>query len=191
MNIFVLHEDPIQAAQMMCDKHIPKMIVESAQMMASALRRHGATDKHMPIAKTTGRPYKGGYHDHPCTVWCGDTQMNFLWLAEHGQELSRQYTARFTDWELLKVAPINQPKVHGCSSAIEHMKKYSFMIPKGALTPFARAFNKKKYPFLYDESIFTAVEAYRAYYSLDKHFAKWEKGTPAPQWWVKIQEENV
>ena len=69
MNIFVLHEDPIQAAQMMCDKHIPKMIVESAQMMASALRRHGATDKHMPIAKTTGRPYKGAITTTPAQ--CG------------------------------------------------------------------------------------------------------------------------
>ncbi len=34
MNIFVLDENPIRAAEMMCDKHIPKMVVESAQMMA-------------------------------------------------------------------------------------------------------------------------------------------------------------
>ena len=61
VNIFVLDRSPIASAHMMCDKHIPKMVVESAQMMASALRRHGAVDEQMPIAKTSGKPYKGGY----------------------------------------------------------------------------------------------------------------------------------
>ena len=45
MNIFVLDTDPTVAAHMHCDKHVPKMVVEAAQMMASALRRHGATDE--------------------------------------------------------------------------------------------------------------------------------------------------
>ena len=44
MNIFVLDQDPHVSAEMMCDKHIPKMIVESFQMMGSAVRRHGAED---------------------------------------------------------------------------------------------------------------------------------------------------
>ena len=55
MNIFVLDENPIRAAEMMCDKHIPKMVVESAQMMASAVRRWGATDDVMPLTKA-GKP---------------------------------------------------------------------------------------------------------------------------------------
>ena len=76
MNIFVLHEDPRKAAQMMCDKHIPKMCVETAQMMASALRKHGATDNMMPLTKS-GTPYKGGYANHPCTVWTGINQSNY------------------------------------------------------------------------------------------------------------------
>ena len=64
MNIFVLDLNPVTAARMHCDKHIPKMCVEAAQMMASALRRHGATDKQMPLTKS-GTPYKGGYKHHP------------------------------------------------------------------------------------------------------------------------------
>jgi len=48
MNIFVLDEDPAQAARYLDDVRLPKMCVESAQMMASALRRHGATDEQMP-----------------------------------------------------------------------------------------------------------------------------------------------
>ena len=38
MNIFCLDEDPIKAVQMMCDKHIVKMILESAQLMSTAHR---------------------------------------------------------------------------------------------------------------------------------------------------------
>ena len=35
MNIFVLSECPIEAAQMQCDKHVVKMIVETAQMLCT------------------------------------------------------------------------------------------------------------------------------------------------------------
>ena len=38
MNIFVLDQDPTQAAQLQCDKHVVKMIVESAQMLSTAHR---------------------------------------------------------------------------------------------------------------------------------------------------------
>ena len=33
MNIFVLDKDPYVAAQMMCDKHVVKMILEGCQML--------------------------------------------------------------------------------------------------------------------------------------------------------------
>ena len=36
MNIFYLDRDPRIAAQMMCDKHVVKMILESAQMLSTA-----------------------------------------------------------------------------------------------------------------------------------------------------------
>ena len=38
MNIFVLDNDPVIAAQTQCDKHVVKMIVESAQMLSTAHR---------------------------------------------------------------------------------------------------------------------------------------------------------
>ena len=104
MNIFVLDENPIRAAEMMCDKHIPKMVVESAQMMASAVRRWGATDDVMPLTKA-GKPYKGGYANHPCTLWAGDTFGNFGWLADHAIALCDEYTYRFG-------------KVHACDDPI-------------------------------------------------------------------------
>ena len=38
MNIFYVDKDPKIAAKMMCDKHIIKMILESAQMLCTAKR---------------------------------------------------------------------------------------------------------------------------------------------------------
>jgi hypothetical protein len=168
MNIFVLDLDPTTAAQMHCDKHVPKMCVEAAQMMASALRRHGATDEQMPLTKS-GTPYKGGYAHHPCTVWAGDSRNNFMWLADHAVDLCNEYFKRFG-------------KVHACHYPIVFMRDTNIIdkvIPKGSLTPFAQAMPDE---YRNDDP----VVAYQAYYH-SKQFAKWEKGTPAPDWWRGVE----
>ena len=191
MNIFVLDRSSREAARMHCDKHVPKMCVEAAQMMASALRRHGATDQQMPLTKS-GTPYKGGYAHHPCTVWAGDTRSNYSWLAQYGDELCREYSKRFG-------------KVHACHDAIGRMRGMIIaLIPPGDPTPFALAmpdefrpmwFSEHRgimYPDDYADKRLThashqiAVEAYRRYYH-SKQFAKWEKGTPAPDWWRGVE----
>jgi hypothetical protein len=178
MNIFVLDTNPITAARMHCDKHIPKMCVEAAQMMASALRRHGATDEDMPLTKS-GTPYKGGYAHHPCTVWAGDSRANFIWLAQHAYILCKEYNKRFG-------------KNHACQWPIEHMQRMFHMIPEGGLTQFALAMPDEYRPEPIDGEIVYhaypehAVQAYRRYYH-SKQFAKWEKGTPAPDWWRGVE----
>ena len=48
MNIFYLHQDPILAAKDLCDQHILKMGIESAQMMCTA---HWLTDNEAPYKK--------------------------------------------------------------------------------------------------------------------------------------------
>ena len=164
MNIFVLDLNPTLAARMHCDKHIPKMCVEAAQMMASALRRHGATDDQMPLTKK-GTPYKGGYHHHPCTLWVGDSRANFEWLAAHAVALSFEYWFRFK-------------KKHACAGPIKNMVFLGNLIPEGELTPFAQAM-----PDEYKHE--DAVTAYRAYYHSKVH----SKGgvhyrhTSPPDWW--------
>jgi len=165
MNIFILDTDPATAAQMHCDKHVPKMCVEAAQMMASALRRHGATDEDMPLTKA-GKPYKGGYKHHPCTIFAGDSRDNFMWLSHHALALCGEYIGRFN-------------KVHACHGPIKLMSTMFHIIPEGGLTPFAQAMPDE---YRNDD----AVVAYRAYYH-SKQFAKWEKGTPAPDWWQGVE----
>ena len=38
MNLFYLHNDPVKSAEMHCDKHVVKMIIEYAQMLSTAHR---------------------------------------------------------------------------------------------------------------------------------------------------------
>jgi hypothetical protein len=170
MNIFILDTNPVLAARMHCDKHVPKMCVEAAQMMASALRRHGATDEQMPLTKS-GTPYKGGYAHHPCTVWAGDCEGNFNWLAHHAVALCEEYSMRFG-------------KRHACHDPIIDMSALEMTLNPNRvepmpLTPFAQAMPDE---YRNDD----AVVAYQAYYH-SKQFAKWEKGTPAPDWWRGVE----
>jgi len=189
MNIFVLDEDPIAAAKMYCDKHIPKMCVELLQQLGSAAIRHGATPDIMPLTKK-GTPLKGGYHNHPCTRWCGDSRDNYLWAAHHGAALCEEYTKRFG-------------KEHFCSRGIEVLYGLSYLIPEGDLTPFALAMPDEHRPnhiALNPSNVYanqykgdmhasgdTAVQAYRRYYH-SKAFAVWEKGRPMPDWFSLEQQ---
>ena len=184
MNIFVLDLDPVKAARAMDCVRVPKMVTESAQMMASALRRHGATDDQMPLTKS-GRPYRGGYARHPCSIFVGDSRANFEWLSAHAIGLCFEYSFRFG-------------KKHACEEPIKKMAFMANMIPEGELTPFALAM-PDEYKTAYVEGVAVlcnplikhaegddAVKAYRAYYH-SKTFAKWEKGTPAPDWWLGVE----
>tara|TARA_R100000995_G_scaffold35555_1_gene16257 strand:- start:26691 stop:27215 length:525 start_codon:yes stop_codon:yes gene_type:complete len=166
------------------------MVTESAQMMASALRRHGATDEQMPLTKA-GRPYLGGYKNHPCTIWAGDNRANFNWLARHAQALLTEYNKRFG-------------KVHACHNPIYQMLCMSEMIPEGDLTPFALAMPDDFRPHLNehigapfdvvpnDDFTFIshasgddAVQAYRRYYhsKADSKGGVHYRHTNPPDWW--------
>ena len=162
MNIFVLDDNPEIAARMYCDKHVPKMVVEMLQQLGSAVIRHGALPHQMPLTKK-GTPLKGGYHNHPCTRWVGDTRENFRWAHRHAIELCREYRKRFG-------------KIHFCERGIVDLGILAHLLPYGTRTNFAQAMpNELKHP--------DAVVAYRSYYHT-KSFAKWEKGpNPAPPYW--------
>jgi hypothetical protein len=48
MNIFVIHENPIIAAREHCDKHVVKMILESAQMLSTSHRILDGVEEKAP-----------------------------------------------------------------------------------------------------------------------------------------------
>ena len=92
MNIFAVHEDPRLAALELPDKLIPKMIVESAQMLSTA---HRVLDGDAE-ANAKGL-YKKAYENHPSTIWVRQDAMNYWWLWMHALTLCQEYRWRFTD----------------------------------------------------------------------------------------------
>jgi hypothetical protein len=85
MNIFVLDEDPVKSAQAMDCVRVPKMVTESAQMMASALLRHGAPKERMPLTKSRTAIF-GGLQKSPMYDLGGRyIQLTFDWLCRHAR----------------------------------------------------------------------------------------------------------
>ena len=82
MNIFAVHEDPVESAKQLCDKHICKMILESVQMLCTA---------HKDGPKTCAPSHM----NHPCTRWTRESRGNYDWLVDHTVELCKQYTDRY------------------------------------------------------------------------------------------------
>lgn len=84
MNIFYLDENIVLCAQYHCDVHVVKMILESAQMLCTALYIHGQNAQ-----------YKPAHINHPCTIWCTESLDNWLWLKTLGLALNDEYKYRY------------------------------------------------------------------------------------------------
>ena len=156
MNIFVTDPSPTVSAQVLPDKHIVKMPLESCQMLAIVCSEkwgHGYGEIH----KKDGEPYKtdkGAFRGHPCTIWAAESIANTAWLIQHGFGLLEEYTHRYG-------------KIHSCQTAMNAAEKVfeektgrTLLCHKEA-TPFAFAGPDV---FKYDTSIDT-LTAYKRYIS--------------------------
>jgi hypothetical protein len=154
MNIFHLDEDPILAVQYHHDKHVCKMVTETAQLLSYAYHicnKHDATFMH---------GIRGAHLKHPCTLWALKSCDNFLWLANFGLALYNEYQHRY-----------DQPTKHQSNFLIfmYALSNVPKSLPNVGLTPFARAIKKDVYPDLLDTELFpSTIEAYREYYRRDK-----------------------
>jgi len=109
VNIFYLSTDPVEAAKMQCDKHVVKMIVETAQLLSTA---HRLLDGTMEIRRhpNSGRRYKYWVHpqhimelklykathvNHPSAIWTREAFDNYHWLYAHFIALLDEYTYRY------------------------------------------------------------------------------------------------
>jgi hypothetical protein len=153
MNIFVLSEDPEEAARAQCDRHVVKMALESAQILASVRHRYGAES-----------PYKPTHAHHPCVLWAGECAENYDWLYAHMTHLLDEYTQRYG-------------KTHAVAKHLEIFKDPPDAMPRlGDRTPFTQCM-PESYRIPGDP-----VTAYRAFYNGEKaSFAKWKHGN-VPAW---------
>ena len=156
MNIFVLDTDPKKCAVYHNDKHVVKMILETAQLLCGC---HHVTESQYEI------PYKLSHKNHPCSIWVRQCIENYIWLCDLGLELCAEYTYRYG-------------KRHKSQDIIEWCLMNTPNIPtNGDITPFALA--------MPDEcKVGTAIDSYRAYYILEKReLAAW-KNRQVPEWYL-------
>jgi hypothetical protein len=137
MNIFILAFDAKTAAQFHCDKHVVKMILESAQLLTCA---HWMTD----MTRLPENAYRKTHPNHPCAIWTRESLDNYRWLCELAVALCAEYTYRYG-------------KIHKTQSHIEWLSANPPPLPSVGITLIRQAM-----PDVYKRP--NPVEAYRAYY---------------------------
>ncbi len=152
MNIFVLDENIEKCAQYHCDQHVVKMILESVQMLCTALNKKGFAT-----------PYKSTHMKHPCVLWVEESYDNFSWLKDLALALNTEYRFRF-----------DRDSDHKSILVLDEISDCQYN--SAGLTDFAQAMpDKYKVPG-------NAVKAYRQFYIGEKMgFAKWTKRA-IPAW---------
>jgi len=161
MNIFYLDQDPELAAQYQCNKHVVKMIIETAQMLSTAHRMLDGVD----YANEVGL-YLCTHVNHPSTMWVRDSAANYQWTHDHLVALLNEYTHRYN-------------KVHRTDRLVVPLSKLPDNIDK------KKAFTEP--PLCMDDEYKQRdhIEAYRDFYYGRKHgFAKWSK-RDCPTWFYE------
>jgi hypothetical protein len=182
MNIFILDNDPVIAAQEQCDKHVVKMIVESAQMLSTVHRMLDGVMERRPSKSGSMLQYwklndqrenilyKACHFNHPSTVWTRESKANYQWHYQHFIALCDEYTYRYG-------------KVHSTDTKLRiALQQIPTNIPEKHMTPFKLAMGSNPECMLED-----AVESYRRFYETkQKRFTMvWTK-RPVPKWFNAI-----
>lgn len=179
MNIFYLHEDPKQCAEWMVDRHVVKMILETAQLLSTA---HRVLDGHLTEQQVSingvhkkvklwkldnswrdDTLYKATHINHPSAIWARKSLANYRWLYQHLEALLDEYTYRYG-------------KTHKCQSLCDALKFPPLNIPIDSFTQPTVAMDPS---FIISDD---AVLNYQNYYKHGKkHLFHWTK-RQQPDW---------
>jgi len=190
VNIFYLDANPKICAEMHCDKHCVKMIIEYAQLMSTAhrildgqeymgLTANGRKIRRwrMDDEKLENGLMKASHINHPSNIWLRQSGENYDWLLKMWLHLISEYTHRYG-------------KQHACEKYIDFLYFKPKNIPNGKFT--------EPTPAMPDDCKITndSIASYHKYY-IDKKisFAKWTK-REVPLWFkngigININNANL
>jgi hypothetical protein len=183
MNIFYLDKDPIIAAQYHCDKHVVKMIVETAQLLSTAhryndgeevteLNGNGRRMKRYKLRDAREQTlYLATHANHPSAVWCRQDADNYNWLYTLFIALLDEYKYRYK-------------RDHACTKLIDTLRE----LPNCINTkPFTEPPPAMPLSCVVKGD---SVQSYRKYYINEKkHFAKWTN-RPVPNWFKENNNKD-
>lgn len=160
MNLFYLDESPVTCAQYHCDKHVVKMILETAQLLSTAHRVLDG-EQYIKLSKNNRRLkywrlpddreetlYQTFGVNHPVGIWVRETTENYQFAYSLFRELINEYHFRYD-------------KFHKTEELIIPLDRLPDNIKKGNMTKPALAMPEE----YYDDD---PVIAYRNYYIGDK-----------------------
>ena len=158
MNVFILDYDVKKCAEYHCDKHVVKMILETAQLLCGV---HHVTPQ-VPLQV----PYKLSHKNHPCAIWTRESLSNYLYLCDLGLELCKEYTYRYGKRHK------SQDVIEWCLDNKPNIKDVDFTSPPMAMGDEYKIGNN-------------VIESYRNYYrEAKKTFVNW-KNREIPDWFNK------
>ena len=175
MNIFYLDSDPVKSAELHCDKHVVKMIIEYAQLMSTAHRvldgdlyedrtanNHRIKRWRLSDSNMENVVYKASHINHPSAIWTRASDSNYQFVYDMFVALCNEYTHRYGRVHLTeqKLKDLLQHLPNNIASA-------DFVEPPQAMPDDVKTSN--------------AVDAYQNYYKVyKKDFAKWtDRETPS------------
>ncbi len=188
-NVFYLDHDPAAAARAHCDRHVVKMILETAQLLSAAWHvvapkmvesgwfppqgdvRPGNDPVGWHAFRLAGqRIYAPSHLNHPCAVWARASTGNYEWLWRLGMELCAEYTHRYG-------------KRHATEPILWTLEAMPPRLPQGPQTEPPTAMPEELQVVV--DGYVDAVLSYRNYYLEAKtQLLKWSKREP-PEWVIK------
>lgn len=122
MNIFATYECPVESAQVLDDKRVIKMILESAQLLWNVASLAGLESAYKPT-----------HVNHPCAIWVRQTRQNYDWLLQHFHSLCIEYRQRYK-------------KQHACVKFADIFYDNREIVPEIQLLPFSNCTPHKDLP---------------------------------------------
>ena len=163
MNIFATSPDPTLSACTLADRHVVKMVIETAQMLSAAILYHDDSVSGL---------YRATHVNHPCSVWVRSSQRSFLWTVAHGISLADEYEKRYK-------------KQHKSKAIIELCAKYVSIFPDVDMPKFAMAMPEE---YKCDDPHVAYQNYLRSKYTAWGDKARWTSAT-VPLW--IIPEKNL
>ena len=172
MNIFFTHHCPDASARDHCDKHLVKMILETAQLLSTAHHLEGDPADVPGIYKPTHR-------NHPSAVWVRETSSNYTWAYDLFVALCREYSVRYGRVHLtetkLRDALMTMPR---------HITRAELTPPPACMPSEFR---------LPEEEGEWPIQSYRQYLARGKDWLTVDsfqkRGGGAPTWFRQLAEE--
>jgi hypothetical protein len=163
MNIFFLHRSAPICAQMHADVHVVKMILESAQLLAT-------THHHYGNAVT----YKPTHANHPCAVWVRQSRLHYMFLVDLALALCREYRLRFSKTHKCEDIILNELRLPPADLKISIWNDPPLAMPD---------------EFKSDD----LVESYQRYYASknDKMTLRWFRGDRLPPFWFTLKLNEI